>query len=59
MASHAAPTAQSPPIPAGLSREQLLERLCTEKMGMPALAWKSPDAKLQTFTALILGPEPF
>jgi len=25
MASHAAPTAQSPPIPAGLSREQLLE----------------------------------
>jgi AmmeMemoRadiSam system protein A len=43
----------------GWSREQLLERLCTEKMGMPALAWKSPDAKLQTFTALILGPEPF
>jgi pyruvate dehydrogenase E1 component alpha subunit/2-oxoisovalerate dehydrogenase E1 component alpha subunit len=25
MASHAAPTAQSPPIPAGLSRDQLLE----------------------------------
>ena len=43
----------------GWSREQLLERLCTEKMGMPATAWKSADAKLQVFTALILGPEPF
>src|SRR5262245_27099688 len=37
----------------GWTREQLLERLCTEKMGMPANAWKVADARLQTFTAQI------
>jgi AmmeMemoRadiSam system protein A len=43
----------------GWTREQLLARLCTEKMGLSATAWKSPDASLQTFTTLIIGPVPF
>ena len=42
-----------------LTREQLLERLCVEKMGLPAASWRSPHAKLQTFTTIIIGPEPF
>jgi AmmeMemoRadiSam system protein A len=43
----------------GWTRQQLLERLCVEKLGMPALAWKLPQAKLCTFTTEIIGPEPF
>ena len=43
----------------GWSREQLLERLCTEKLGMAPGAWKLTNARLQVFTAQILGPEPF
>jgi AmmeMemoRadiSam system protein A len=43
----------------GWTREQLLTRLCTEKMGLPADSWRQPEAKLQTFTTLILGPEAF
>src|SRR5438552_13245627 len=43
----------------GWSRQQLLERLCVEKIGMPPNAWELPDAKLQIFTAQILGPEAF
>ncbi|HEY1683772.1 MAG TPA: AmmeMemoRadiSam system protein A [Tepidisphaeraceae bacterium] len=42
----------------GWGREQLLTRLCTEKMGLPAIAWKMPEAKLQTFTAMVIGPKP-
>src|SRR5947199_283867 len=42
----------------GWGREQLLERLCVEKMGLPAASWRSPHAKLQTFTTIIIGPEP-
>src|SRR5438876_4206741 len=36
----------------GWTCEQLLQRLCAEKMGLPASAWQSRDAKLQTFTAV-------
>lgn len=42
----------------GWTREQLLQRLCTEKLGMAGDAWRLPIAKLQTFTAQIVGPEP-
>lgn len=40
----------------GWDREQLLSRLCTEKLGVPAIAWKSPLAKLQTFEVVVVGP---
>lgn len=43
----------------GWTREQLLTRLCSEKMGLPADAWKSPDAKLLKYQAVIIGPVPF
>ena len=41
----------------GWTREQLLARLCTEKMGLPPTMWNDPIAKLFLFTAVILGPE--
>jgi AMMECR1 domain-containing protein len=43
----------------GWLREQLLARLCTEKLGMPPTAWQLPEAKLQIFSTRILGPVPF
>jgi AmmeMemoRadiSam system protein A len=43
----------------GWTREQLLDRLCVEKMGLRAGAWRDEDVKLETFTTLILGPEAF
>jgi AmmeMemoRadiSam system protein A len=43
----------------GWSREQLLQRLCTEKLNMPPDAWQWPQAKLAVFSATIIGPEPF
>jgi uncharacterized protein len=43
----------------GWPKERLLARLCTEKLGLAPDAWRRPDARLQTFTTLILGPEPF
>ena len=43
----------------GWPRETLLERLCTEKLELPGTAWQSPNATLETFTATIIGPEPF
>ena len=43
----------------GWSKEQLLGRLCQEKLGLAAIAWKHPEARLFTFTALIIGPEAF
>lgn len=43
----------------GWTKEQLLSRLCTEKMGLGPLVWQNPGAKLQKFTALVVGPEPF
>src|SRR4051812_13272086 len=43
----------------GWTREQLLDRLCVEKMGLRAGAWRQGDVKLETFSTLILGPEAF
>lgn len=43
----------------GWGREQLLERLCTEKLDLPGHAWRHPSATLQRFDAEIIGPEPF
>jgi AmmeMemoRadiSam system protein A len=42
----------------GWTREQLLDRLCSEKMGLNARAWQDPQARLQTFLGVIVGPEP-
>jgi AmmeMemoRadiSam system protein A len=42
----------------GWSREQLLDRLCQEKIGLPAGAWRMGAAMLAVFTAEILGPTP-
>ena len=43
----------------GWSKEQLLDRLCTEKLGLPPRTWTTPEAKLQKFSTLLLGPEAF
>jgi AmmeMemoRadiSam system protein A len=43
----------------GWTKEQLLERLCAEKMDVDPDAWQKPEAHLQKFTTQILGPEPF
>jgi AmmeMemoRadiSam system protein A len=43
----------------GWSREQLLDRLCTEKMGLPASTWRQPQAILHKFSVDVIGPEPF
>ena len=43
----------------GWSKEQLLERLCVEKLGLPHHTWRHPDARLHTFSVLVIGPEPF
>ncbi|HEY1923539.1 MAG TPA: AmmeMemoRadiSam system protein A [Tepidisphaeraceae bacterium] len=42
----------------GWTRQQLLARLCTEKLGMPENAWNDPAAILHTFTAEVIGPKP-
>lgn len=43
----------------GWTREQLMDRLCTEKMGLPASAWRERGARLQVFSVDVIGPEPF
>jgi AmmeMemoRadiSam system protein A len=43
----------------GWSREQLLARLCGEKMGLAADAWQGVGTKLFTYTATVIGPVPF
>jgi AmmeMemoRadiSam system protein A len=43
----------------GWNREQLLSRLCTEKMGLLPHAWKEPGARLMVFSTRVIGPEPF
>jgi uncharacterized protein len=43
----------------GWSREQLLSRLCTEKLGLPPNAWQGPEVRLQKYTVLLIGPVPF
>ena len=42
----------------GWSKEQLLDRLCTEKLGLPAETWREPACRLKTFETLIIGPVP-
>jgi len=41
------------------TREQLLCRLCAEKLRLEAEAWRRPEARLAKFSTLIIGPEPF
>src|SRR5207245_1385635 len=43
----------------GWAKEQLLDRLCTEKLGFAPNAWRHQSARLFTFSTLILGPVPF
>jgi AmmeMemoRadiSam system protein A len=43
----------------GWSREQLLSRLCTEKMGFESETWKRPETRLQVFSTQTIGPVPF
>ena len=45
----------------GWGREQLLERLCSEKLGLARTAWRDSGggARLMKFHTLIIGPEPF
>lgn len=43
----------------GWDKEMLLARLCTEKIGFPPAAWKLPEARMQVFSTLQIGPEPF
>jgi AmmeMemoRadiSam system protein A len=43
----------------GWSKQQLLDRLCTEKLGLSSVAWKHPNARLYRFTTLLVGPERF
>lgn len=43
----------------GWTKEQLLDRLASEKMGLSPLVWRNPHAKLFRFQVEIIGPEPF
>ncbi|MDB5354534.1 MAG: hypothetical protein JWN24_987 [Phycisphaerales bacterium] len=43
----------------GWTREQLLSRLCIEKLGMPEHSWREEPMRLSVFTAIVIGPEPF
>jgi AmmeMemoRadiSam system protein A len=43
----------------GWSKEQLLDRLCSEKMGLEPSQWRRPGARLSRFETVILGPQPF
>lgn len=43
----------------GWSKQQLLDRLCVEKMGLPPTAWQDPRARLYVFRTVEIGPEPF
>ena len=43
----------------GWNREQLLSRLCAEKLGIAPNAWQAPEARLYTFSVQILGPTDF
>ena len=43
----------------GWTREQLLDRLCTEKLGVPAATWRNPKAQLHVFSTVVVGPDAF
>jgi AmmeMemoRadiSam system protein A len=43
----------------GWNREQLLDRLCVEKLELAAKSWRNPQAVLHVFSVLVIGPAPF
>lgn len=43
----------------GWTREQLLERLCMEKLGMPPETWREPEVRVQKYTVVLIGPAAF
>jgi uncharacterized protein len=43
----------------GWTREQLLDRLCSEKLGLPPASWRQPQSHLEVFSVVVIGPEPF
>jgi AmmeMemoRadiSam system protein A len=43
----------------GWTREQLLERLCLEKLQLAAHIWRHPEAQFFSFPVEQIGPEPF
>ena len=43
----------------GWDKVSLLNRLCSEKMGLPPDAWRDPKARLERFRTFIVGPQPF
>jgi AmmeMemoRadiSam system protein A len=43
----------------GWTREQLLDRLCAEKLALPVSMWRTPQATLSKFSTLIIGPVAF
>lgn len=43
----------------GWTREQLLDRMCQEKLSLPPRSWRDPAARLFTFPSLIIGPTDF
>lgn len=42
----------------GWTKEQLLTRLCQEKLALAPDCWKRSDARLYTFRVEVIGPEP-
>ena len=38
-------------------KEQLLARLCAEKMGVSSVAWRHAETRAFSFTTLIIGPQ--
>jgi AmmeMemoRadiSam system protein A len=43
----------------GWTKEQLLDRLCLEKLGLPAQTWRDENARLHVFSVIVVGPEEF
>jgi hypothetical protein len=43
----------------GWTRQQLLTRLCEEKLDLPGDRWLDESAQLMKFRTVIVGPEPF
>jgi AmmeMemoRadiSam system protein A len=41
----------------GWTKEQLLDRLCAEKLGLPPGTWRGNGVKLFTFEVEVIGPE--
>jgi len=43
----------------GWSKEELLSRLCEEKLGLAPSVWRSADCQFEIFTTTLIGPAPF